>query len=143
MPAGLCQSRKRGHNAIEKRYRTDLNDKISCLRIGIPALRRSTSSSESSDEVDAGDPDGEDAKKREQKHGKAAVLTRALEYIHHLEYKTEKIGSDVDSLNLRVGACKKLAMSGGIVLSNGIVATKTSTKTEAVESIQAGKLPKV
>lgn len=34
----LCQSRKRGHNAIEKKYRTNLNAKIELLREGVPSI---------------------------------------------------------------------------------------------------------
>ncbi len=35
----MCQSRKGSHNAIEKRYRINLNDKIAALRQSIPTLR--------------------------------------------------------------------------------------------------------
>jgi hypothetical protein len=54
-PNTLCQSRKRDHNAIEKRYRTNLNDKISCLREGIPPLWRRSGRETSRDEGEDSD----------------------------------------------------------------------------------------
>jgi hypothetical protein len=144
LPSALCQSRKRGHNAIEKRYRTNLNDKINCLRQGIPSLRRqSGSDSKSDEEAQDSDAEGIDSKTGQQKYGKAAILTRALEYIKHLESTTQRLGGEVDILKTRVGAFEKLAMSGSIVL-NGKVAPQSGlvrVKSETLETIQAGPLP--
>lgn len=142
-PSALCQSRKRGHNAIEKRYRTNLNDKINCLRQGIPSLSRQSSSDTKSDE-EGQDSDAErmDSKTGQQKYGKAAILTRALEYIKYLESTTQRLGSEVDVLKTRVGAFEKLAMSGSIVL-NGKAAPQSGlvrVKSETLETIQAGPL---
>lgn len=116
MPFALCQSRKRGHNAIEKRYRTNLNDKIICLRRGIPSLCRTSSSDTKSGEDE--DSEGEiDSKTGQQKYGKAAILTRALEYIKHLENTTQRLGGEADALRTRVEAFEKLAMGGSLILS--------------------------
>jgi Helix-loop-helix DNA-binding domain len=143
VPSALCQSRKRGHNAIEKRYRTNLNDKINCLRLGIPALSRRSSSDTKSDE-DAEDSDEDmDTKTAQQKYGKAAILTRALEYIQHLETTTQRLGHEVDVLATRVGAFEKLAMSGSIILNGnglGVQSILSPVKIETLESIQAGML---
>jgi Helix-loop-helix DNA-binding domain len=141
IPSALCQSRKRGHNAIEKRYRTNLNDKINCLREGIPSLSRQSSSEAKSDE-EAEDSDVDmDSKTAQQKYGKAAILTRALEYIKHLENTTQRLGGEVDALKTRVGAFEKLAMSGSIVLNGkglGVPTPMVLVKSETLESIQAG-----
>jgi hypothetical protein len=143
LPTALTQSRKRGHNAIEKRYRTNLNEKINCLRDGVPALcRHSSSESKSGDEAEDSDGEGVDSKTGQQKYGKAAVLTRALEYIQHLESTTQRLGNEVDVLKTRVGAFEKLAMSGSLIL-NGSGASALNApvevKSETLESIQAGK----
>jgi hypothetical protein len=143
LPTALTQSRKRGHNAIEKRYRTNLNEKINCLRDGVPALcRHSSSESKSGDEAEDSDGEEVDSKTGQQKYGKAAVLTRALEYIQHLESTTQRLGSEVDVLKTRVGAFEKLAMSGSLILNgNGAAALNApvEVKSETLESIQAGK----
>jgi len=142
IPNALCQSRKRGHNAIEKRYRTNLNEKINCLRDGVPALiRTSSTDSKSDDEVEDSDTEGVDCKNGQQKYGKAAVLTRALEYIKHLEGATNRLGSEASTLRTRVGAFEKLAMSGSIVLNGGnecLVPTAQTIKPETLETIQEG-----
>jgi len=142
VPSALCQSRKRGHNAIEKRYRTNLNDKINCLRLGIPSLsRRSSADSKSDEEAEDSDAEDMDSKTAQQKYGKAAILTRALEYIKHLETTTQRLGSEVDTLTTRVGAFEKLAMSGSIVLNGkglDVQSVLTPVKMETLETIQAG-----
>jgi hypothetical protein len=137
-PNALRQSRKRGHNAIEKRYRTNLNDKISCLRQGIPPLwRRSSTDSQSGDVVEDCDNEaGEE--KGYQKYGKAAVLNRALEYIQHLEGTTQKLGDEAEGLKTRVGAFERLAMSGSVVMSNAPELCGLSTPRRTLLSIQDG-----
>jgi len=136
LPAALCQSKKRGHNAIEKRYRTNLNDKINELREGVPALCHHFN--EDGDEPEDSDEDGEE--KAAQKYGKAAILTRALEYIQHLESTMQRLGGEVATLRTRVGAFEKLAMGGSIVLNNTVgcgISAPTDERTDTLESIQA------
>jgi hypothetical protein len=137
-PNALCQSRRRGHNEIEKRYRTNLNDKISCLREGIPPLwRRSSTDSKSGDEVeDSNIKAGE--KKECQKYGKAAVLTRALEYIQYLEGIIQKSGDEVEGLKTRVGAFERLAMSGSVFMSNAPQPCGLLIPRQTLLSIQDG-----
>jgi hypothetical protein len=129
----LCQSRKRGHNAIEKRYRTNLNDKIDCLRQVVPSLCKSTT-------ANGEDEDGEDiddSKAVSKKYGKAIILTRALEYIKHLEQNTKRLGLEALVLKTRVEAFEKLAMSGSIVLGGNSAACEKSIKSETLQDIQA------
>jgi len=137
LPTTLCQSRKRGHNAIEKRYRTNLNDKINCLRRGVPSLCK-TSSSESKSGDEAEDSDGEevDSKTGQQKYGKAAILTRALEYIQHLENTADRFGSEVATLKARIEAFEKLAMSGSVSNGVGVPSAPSGMKCETLQSIQ-------
>jgi len=141
VPFALCQYRKRGHNAIEKRYRTNLNDKIICLRQGIPAPCKDLSDPQSKDEEDS--EDDMDSKTAQQKYGKAAVLTRALNYIKHLEKATQRLSSEADGLRLRVQAFEKLAMGGSLILSNGNLDMSSRpplVKSETLESIQSGRV---
>ncbi|KAK0121106.1 hypothetical protein ONS96_011288 [Cadophora gregata f. sp. sojae] len=133
--SALCQSRKRGHNAIEKRYRTNLNAKIESLREGIPSLYGPNDNGGEEDSVREGD-----SKSNQQKYGKAAILMRALEYIKHLEKTTQRLGSEVDTLKTRVGAFEKLAMSGSIILNAGgmeAMSRPVLVKSETLESIQS------
>jgi hypothetical protein len=139
-PNALCQSRKRGHNAIEKRYRTNLNDKISCLRQGIPPLwRRSSTDSKSGDDGEDSDQDTLNKKMCQPKYGKAAILTRALEYIQHLEGTTQRLGDEVAGLRTRVGAFERLAMSGSVILSNAPASPRILAPKETLLTVQAGR----
>jgi hypothetical protein len=104
--------------------------------------RHPSSESKSADEGEDSDGEGVDSKTGQQKYGKAAVLTRALEYIQHLESTTQRLGNEVDVLKTRVGAFEKLAMSGSLILNvNGTAALNApvEVKSETLESIQAGK----
>jgi len=140
VPIALSQSRKRGHNAIEKRYRTNLNDKINCLREGIPAQSRTSSSeNKSGDECEDSDAEGDDSKTGQQKYGKAAILSRALEYIKHLESTTQRLGCEVTALKTRVGAFEKLAMNGSIALSGSAAGGSDITLTAKCETLESIK----
>jgi hypothetical protein len=123
-PETFTQLRKRGHNAIEKRYRTNLNQKINELRAGVPSLCKTfnnninnNNNDDEGDEEQDSDADGGDSKAGQQKYGKAAILTRALEYIKHLEMTTQKLGTELVVLKTRIGAFEKLALNGNINLN--------------------------
>jgi len=128
----LRQSRQRGHNAIEKRYRTNLNEKIDCLRQGIPSLNRTSSAGSTSGDEDLCETrwDGQ------QKYGKAAVLTRALDYIKHLENTTQRLGGEVESLKVRTGGFEMDVAMNGCVTANALLLPRADT----LESIQAGMI---
>ncbi|MCJ1462168.1 hypothetical protein MMC07_000768 [Pseudocyphellaria aurata] len=68
------QTSKRSHTVIEKRYRTNLNHKIAALRESVPSLRN-----DSQDPADLG------GLSPASKLNKATVLSKAMEYIQHLE----------------------------------------------------------
>ncbi|KAL3418446.1 sterol regulatory element binding protein sre1 [Phlyctema vagabunda] len=140
IPDVLVSSRKRGHNVIEKRYRTNLNEKINCLREGIPALRPGSGPNARSIGEGA-DLDGyQNDEVQHQKYGKAAILGRALEYIKHLEAATQRLGGDVNVLQTRVEAFEKLSMFASIVVSgNRCIAPSRSLAVNGntLESVQS------
>ncbi|KAK6881786.1 Transcription factor CPH2 [Candida tropicalis] len=71
---------KNSHNMIEKKYRTNINTKIMALRDAVPALRIAAGC----DDVSIADLEGLTPA---SKLNKASVLTKATEYIKHLEAK--------------------------------------------------------
>ncbi|EDK46473.1 hypothetical protein LELG_04654 [Lodderomyces elongisporus NRRL YB-4239] len=71
---------KNSHNMIEKKYRTNINSKILILRDAVPALRIAAGC----DDVSIADLEGITPA---SKLNKASVLTKATEYIKHLEQK--------------------------------------------------------
>ena len=64
----------RSHSLVEKRYRTNLNDKIALLCHSVPSLRDPFSN-----------PANSHSPTMPVKHNKATVLMKAIEYIQHLE----------------------------------------------------------
>ena len=78
---------KRSHNAIEKRYRTNLNHKISALRDAVPSLRKLGA-------LAAGD----DSLASSNKLNKATVMSKAIEYIQHLESRNQRLEEENSSL---------------------------------------------
>ncbi|KAK9466398.1 hypothetical protein V1512DRAFT_226004 [Lipomyces arxii] len=77
----IVKPKKTAHNMIEKRYRTNLNDKISALRDCVPALRCAVAGSFDDDEEEL------DGLAPASKLNKATVLTKATEYILHLQQR--------------------------------------------------------
>lgn len=75
---------KTSHNMIEKRYRTNINDKILALRDCVPSLRCV---------VSGGPRQGEDLEglTPASKLNKATVLTKATEYIQHLQKRNNML----------------------------------------------------
>ncbi|CAN6620398.1 hypothetical protein TRVA0_008S00672 [Trichomonascus vanleenenianus] len=74
---------KTSHNMIEKRYRTNINDKIVALRSCVPTLRYRLN--EGLDEKDL------EGLTPASKLNKATVLTKATEYILHLQKKNKEL----------------------------------------------------
>lgn len=75
LPSGRSSSvQNKSHSVVEKRYRTNLNDKIAELRQSVPSLREG---SQSPEDVAVSSPS--------LKYNKATILTKAIEYIQHLE----------------------------------------------------------
>ncbi|KAK0628849.1 hypothetical protein B0T17DRAFT_489308 [Bombardia bombarda] len=104
--------KKTAHNMIEKRYRTNLNDKIAALRDSVPALRIMSKSARGEDTTED----------REELHGltpahklnKATVLSKATEYIRHLEKRNNRLIEENNGMQARIAAFEKLFMAGAI-----------------------------
>ncbi|ODV68788.1 hypothetical protein HYPBUDRAFT_147327 [Hyphopichia burtonii NRRL Y-1933] len=75
---------KSSHNMIEKKYRTNINSKILVLRDAVPSLRIASGNGDTS----IADLEGLSPA---SKLNKASVLTKATEYIKHLERKNETL----------------------------------------------------
>lgn len=108
--------KKTAHNMIEKRYRTNLNDKIAALRDSVPSLRIMSKSARGEDTTED----------REELHGltpahklnKATVLSKATEYIRHLEKRNLRLIDENSAMSQRIAAFEKLFMAGAM---NGAV----------------------
>ncbi|KAJ4386065.1 hypothetical protein N0V93_008957 [Gnomoniopsis smithogilvyi] len=114
--------KKTAHNMIEKRYRTNLNDKIAALRDSVPALRVMVHRLEHADEgvdvmeeikAEAGVEGDEDLAGLTPAHklNKATILSKATEYIAHLERRNGALAKENAALRNRVDGFEMLVMS--------------------------------
>ena len=106
-------AKKRPHNIIEKRYRANLNDKIAELRDSVPSLRfaQKTKVRELAD--GNSDEDDLDGLTPSNKLNKASILTKAVEYIRHLEFRTKRLEEENISLKDRLQTLDKVIAQGG------------------------------
>lgn len=98
-------TKKRAHNVIEKRYRANLNDKIAELRDSVPSLR---ASSKSNNSTLLDDEDG-DGVTPASKLNKASILSKATEYIRHLEIRNRRLEDENTALKNRLRQVDKAA----------------------------------
>ncbi|KAF2851640.1 sterol regulatory element binding protein-like protein Sre1 [Plenodomus tracheiphilus IPT5] len=101
--------KKTAHNMIEKRYRNNLNDKIAALRDSVPSLRI-MSRPNGTEEDD--DPEDLEGLTPAHKLNKATVLSKATEYIRHLEKRNKRMQDELTALKGRVESYEKMAISG-------------------------------
>ncbi|KAF7865269.1 hypothetical protein EAF04_006246 [Stromatinia cepivora] len=116
MPVRHPPIKKTAHNMIEKRYRTNLNDKIALLRDSVPSLRvmtRKCSRGQEDGDEHIGDDEEEDLQGLTPAHklNKATVLSKATEYINHLEKRNKYLQRENENLKSRVEAFEMLMMS--------------------------------
>jgi hypothetical protein len=99
--------KKTAHNMIEKRYRTNLNDKIAALRDSVPSLRVMSKKNSRGEEIQ------EDLQGLTPAHklNKATVLSKATEYIAHLEKRNKFLAKENANLKSRVDAFEILVMA--------------------------------
>jgi hypothetical protein len=99
--------KKTAHNMIEKRYRTNLNEKIAALRDSVPSLRVMSKKNSRGEEIH------EDLQGLTPAHklNKATVLSKATEYIAHLEKRNKHLVKENAALKSRVDAFEILVMS--------------------------------
>ncbi|RAK95747.1 basic helix-loop-helix domain-containing protein [Aspergillus ibericus CBS 121593] len=95
-------AKKRAHNVIEKRYRANLNEKIAELRDSVPSLRASKNASGSL----LDDDDGEGVTPS-NKLNKASILSKATEYIRHLEIRNKRLEDENTALKNRLRQAEK------------------------------------
>jgi len=88
----------RSHNIVEKRYRTNINQKITALRDSIPSLRPAKAS-----ETQPVETEGEPT----QKFNKATVLSTAVGYIRDLEKDKRRLEIEIAQLKVHLRAIQE------------------------------------
>ncbi|KAI1322585.1 helix-loop-helix DNA-binding domain-containing protein [Xylariaceae sp. FL0255] len=88
------------HNDIERKYRTNLKDKITELRDAVPALRSIPEDDDGNSPVAS--------PKTAPKVSKGTVLTKATEYIHQLERRNRSMTQKNEELARRLQAFEQL-----------------------------------
>lgn len=88
----------RSHNIVEKRYRTNINQKITALRDSIPSLRP-TEASDTKPVESGGQPT--------QKFNKATVLSTAVGYIRDLEKDKRRLENEIAQLKVLLRAMQQ------------------------------------
>ncbi|KAL8827054.1 MAG: hypothetical protein Q9191_003420 [Dirinaria sp. TL-2023a] len=89
---------KRSHNIVERRYRTNINDKIAALRDSVPSLRDAKDSRPRSIHSDS---------QPIQKLNKGTVLSTAVEYIRNLEKDNRRLELEISHLRARLRAAEQ------------------------------------
>lgn len=110
--------KKTAHNMIEKRYRTNLNDKIAALRDSVPSLRVMSRPNGGNEEDD--DPEDLEGLTPAHKLNKATVLSKATEYIRHLEKMNKRQKEEIQTLKGRLQSYENMGITGQISLHSGI-----------------------
>ncbi len=105
--------KKRPHNIIEKRYRANLNEKIAELRDSVPSLRTTKKAKAKDGSGDESDDDNLEGLAASNKLNKASILTKAVEYIRHLEFRTKRLEDENYSLKERLETLDKVIAQGG------------------------------
>lgn len=97
--------KKVAHNAIERRYRNNINDRIRELQQVVPALCRDEDRERQSTHHRSDDDDSEEELEEEEdgipvakKLNKATILQKATEYIHYLKYSQQLLRQENDML---------------------------------------------
>jgi len=97
------------HKRTEKRYRTNLKDKIAVLRNCVPSLRSLQEDARS--ECAVGEREDLQDLPPVRKLSKATVIATATEYIHQLEKRNVMLAKERAADQIRIAAFEKLYMS--------------------------------
>jgi hypothetical protein len=125
-------SKKRSHNVIEKRYRANLNEKIAELRDSIPSLRAA------SKQINGSSPGNDDADGlvAANKLNKASILSKATDYIRHLELRNSRLEEENKALKTRLRQLDK-AMDQTATTSVGSASSPSSYAGTADSSLES------
>lgn len=126
--------KKRPHNVIEKRYRANLNEKIAELRDSVPSLRV-LKKSQAGEDLAGSDDENLDGLAPTNKLNKASILTKAVEYIRHLETRNKRLEDENRLLKERMQTLDKVLASGDG--AQRATAFTSSTTFESVASPSA------
>ncbi|ESA43877.1 hypothetical protein GE21DRAFT_585 [Neurospora crassa] len=111
----MTAPKKTAHNMIEKRYRTNLNDKIAALRDSVPSLRIAAMRMESGNYDD--EYEGEEGDLSglipAPKLNKATILSKATEYISQLERRNHGLETENSALRGRMENLEMFLISRG------------------------------
>lgn len=118
--------KKRPHNVIEKRYRANLNEKIGELRDSVPSLRVL----KKTQDLGGSEDDNLDGLVPTNKLNKASILTKAVEYIKHLEIRNKRLEDENRLLKERMQTLDKVLASG-----DGAGRATAFTSATSVETI--------
>ncbi|KAG9288934.1 hypothetical protein G9A89_019556 [Geosiphon pyriformis] len=116
------QQKKVAHNAIERRYRNNINDRINDLKNVVPALCHL----KSKDNKDEDEDDEVDGIPAATKLNKATILRKATEYIIHLKKNNQEFKDQNEILKKIIAQ-----LPGGIELYNTYLGTRTVPKNES------------
>lgn len=105
-------NKKRPHNVIEKRYRANLNDKIAELRDSVPSLRIAKKITQDKDQDESEEEDLEGIAPS-NKLNKASILSKATEYIRHLELRNKRLDDENLALKTRLRKVERELERGG------------------------------
>lgn len=140
--AGRPTGSKRPHNVIEKRYRANLNEKIAELRDSVPALRILKKSKAKREGVASSGEEDLDGLAPSNKLNKASILTKAVEYIRHLETRSKKLEDENTYLKDRVQHLEKMVANDGASAARAEAFTsKTVIEPSEAASPVASGLP--
>ncbi|OHE99344.1 helix-loop-helix DNA-binding domain-containing protein [Colletotrichum orchidophilum] len=106
---------KNPHNMIEKRYRVNINEKIIALRDAVPSLRCVVQQTENPQAAAAAAESDEAFDVVEELGGlmparklnKATILSKATEYISHLEKKNSQLWKENEELEKRLAEAQQ------------------------------------
>ena len=120
---------KRSHNIVERRYRTNINDKIAALRDSVPSLRDAKDSRPRSIHSDSHPT---------HKLNKGTVLSTAVEYIRNLEKDNRRLELEISHLRARLRTSeqgdKELDASDRAVNVSSAVTSPDESQTSACVS---------
>ena len=137
--------RRAAHNMVEKRYRVNLNDKLTALRDSVPSLLTDRGSLQtSSNKTNSGGNSNRSGTSAYLK--KAEILAKAIEYISQLETQVKTLKNENSVLRARLSASSNLVSTseyspenqceGSSVLPEGEESVPRATKSPSSVSPQ-------